>query len=100
MNRYNRCASIGVSQEMMAPLGPHSHETSSRKHCDQLLARHAGQLAHAATTTRCTPTNSSLVGGSPSTSRHNSMASFARLMSSSSDGACVWHPGRLGTDAT
>ena len=45
-------------------------------------------------------TKSSGSGSSPSTSRHNSIASRTRARSSSNERAWVWHPFSAGTDAT
>jgi hypothetical protein len=46
------------------------------------------------------PTNSKSCPGTPSTSRHSSIASRTRSMTSSRDCACVWHAGICGTEAT
>ena len=57
---------------------------------NELSAARGRQSAHSGTVTRWTPTNSSsCVSVVPSTSRHSSIDSRMRSMSSSSDAACV-----------
>ena len=89
-----------MSEKMMAASDPHDAETSPCKRRDEVRAGDARNPAHAAMVTRCIPTTSNSCAGTLSTSRQSSIASRMRCVTSSSDRACVWHPGICGTDAT
>jgi hypothetical protein len=100
MDWHNRASAIFVTQEVMAAFNAKNAETHAFEGDNEVGTGNAGIPAHAAMVTRWMPTNSKSCPGTPSTSRHSSMASRTRSMTSSSDRACVWHAGIWGTEAT
>jgi len=97
MDRNNRTTPVGMTEKMMAPALTHNNKTELSERFDQALSSRSWERCHDYTAMRCTPTNS-LCTVSPA-SRHTSMASVMRFMSTSSDFACVWQPRSSGTDA-
>lgn len=93
VNRHNGASAICVTQEVMAALYAKNAKTDSLEGGNKVATGDAGIPAHAAMVTRWIPTNSNSCPGTPSTSRHSSMASRMRSMTSSRDCACVWHAG-------
>ena len=93
---HNRTSAILVAQEMMAAFDTENEETGFCERGNEFRAGDAGRPAHAAMVTRWMPTNSKSCSGVPSTSRHSSMASRMRSVTSSRDRACVWHAGICG----
>jgi hypothetical protein len=91
---------ILVTQEVMAAFHAKNAKAYPFRRGNEVGAGDAGIPAHAAMVTRWMPTNSNTCPGTPSTSRHSSMASRTRSMTSSRDCDCVWHAGICGTEAT
>lgn len=100
MHRHHGTAAIGMLKEVVAALDPDNPKPSLAQCCNDLTTAKSGQLAHAYTVIRCTPTNSPRGPRSASTSRQSSIASRIRFINASSDLACVWHPRSSGTEAT
>ena len=80
MNGNNRCASVGMLQEMVAAPRAGHHEASFAESGDDLPATDPRQTAHDSTKIRCTPTNSDAAKEFPSTSRHKPIASRILLI--------------------
>lgn len=74
VNWNDGVAAVGMLQKVVAAFDANDLEARLSKCSDDLLAGNTRQLGHCDTLTRCTPTNSK-VSGTPSTSRHKSMAS-------------------------
>jgi hypothetical protein len=100
VNRQNRAPAILVTQKVMAAFNAKNAKAYAFECGDEAVAGDAGIPAHAAMVTRWMPMNSKSCAGAPSTSRHNSIASRTRSITSSRDCACVWHTGICGTEAT
>ncbi len=98
--RDNRAAPILMAQEMMTAFDPQNVKSNLREHRNEVGASDAQSPAHAAMVTRWMPMNSNSWSGRPSTSRHSSMASRMRSLTSSRERACVWQAGIWGTEAT
>lgn len=94
-------ATIGMPEEVMAATYPHHREPRPGERPNEVLTCNGEASGHRVVRrTRWTPTNSRRGGGESSSSMHNSMTSLTRSINSSSERACVWHPGRPGTVAT
>ena len=65
MDGDDRCSPVSLPHKVMTSLDSDSLEPSLRERCEQLFTAETRRLAHAATITRWTPTNSSFVAGSP-----------------------------------
>jgi hypothetical protein len=100
VDRYNRTSAVLMTQEMMATFDAHNAETDLPKGANETMPGDSRTPAHAATVTRWMPTNSNSCSGVPSASRHSSMASRIRSVTSSRERACVWQPASWGTEAT
>src|ERR1035441_10463752 len=85
---------------MMAACDTENAETGFGERDNEVRVGDSRRPAHAAMVTRWMPTNSKSCSGAPSTSRHSSMASRMRSVTSSRDRACVWQPASWGTEAT
>ncbi len=100
VRRHNRTAAILVTHEVVAAFHAKNAKASLFEGGNEVSACDAGSPAHAAMVTRWMPMNSKSCVGAPSTSRHSSIASRMRCVTSSRDRACVWHAGICGTEAT
>jgi len=96
----HRSPAVFVAKKMVASSNSSNPKARLFQNLDQVGTSDPWRSAHAATVIRWIPMNSRDFSGVPSTSRHNSIASWIRWITSSSDRACVWHPGSCGTEAT
>jgi len=78
-----------MAKEVMAAFDAKNAKASLLEGGNEVSAGDAWRPAHAAMVTRWMPTNSKSCSGEPSTSRHSSMASRMRWVTSSRDRACV-----------
>jgi hypothetical protein len=100
VDRYNCASPFLMTQEMVAAFDTQNAEAGLLERADEIGSGDPRNPAHAAMVTRWMPMNSDSCSGAPSTSRHSSIASRIRSVTSSSERACVWQPAMWGTEAT
>ena len=83
VSRHNGLAAVGMGQPMVTSLNSNHTETRSLQRSDEFPTRKHMTRVHTATVTSSTPTNSRFKGASAASSRHASIASRTRSISSS-----------------
>jgi hypothetical protein len=89
VDRHHSSPSAFVAEEVVASLDPYDNEARLCQRGYQIRTGQPQRSTHAAIVIRWMPMNSRLCLGVPSASRHNSIASRIRCVTSSRDRACV-----------